>query len=69
MGQFASFADFIAMGTYGAYVWSGVFLCLALLVGLICWSKAQRKALTKEVLQQQEIESLRKEQHNSEMSL
>lgn len=35
MGQFESFADFLAMGTYGVYVWSAfgaTFLCFAILI-------------------------------------
>jgi heme exporter protein D len=31
MIAFASFADFLAMGGHGAYVWGGYGLCLALL--------------------------------------
>jgi heme exporter protein D len=31
MTAFASFADFLAMGRHGAYVWSAYGLCLLLL--------------------------------------
>lgn len=31
MTAFASFADFLAMGGHGAYVWSAYCLCVALL--------------------------------------
>lgn len=30
--SFASFADFLAMGNHGAYVWSAYGICLAVLV-------------------------------------
>ncbi|TBU95362.1 heme exporter protein CcmD [Phytopseudomonas dryadis] len=30
--SFASFADFLAMGTHGAYVWSSYGICLAVLL-------------------------------------
>lgn len=30
--NFASFADFLAMGNHGAYVWSAYGICLAVLV-------------------------------------
>ena len=31
MTAFASFADFLAMGRHGAYVWSAYGLCMALM--------------------------------------
>lgn len=52
MGQFDSFADFIAMGDYGIYVWSSfgaTFLCLAILT----WHTFYvRKTLKREALKQ-----------------
>lgn len=32
-GQFASFAQFVAMGGYGLYVWASYGLALAILLG------------------------------------
>lgn len=52
MGQFDSFADFLAMGTYGVYVWSAfaaTFLCL----GVLTWHTFYvRKVLRREALKQ-----------------
>ena len=52
MGQFDSFADFLAMGTYGVYVWSAfgaTFLCFAVLTGHTFYV---RKVLRREALKQ-----------------
>ena len=52
MGQFDSFADFLAMGDYGIYVWSAfgaTFLCL----GTLTWHTLYvRKTLKREALKQ-----------------
>ncbi len=69
MGHFANFSDFLAMGGYAAYVWSGVGLCIGLLIALTTWSIKQRAAAFKEIAQQNKIEKLRHEHQNSEMTL
>ena len=48
--HWASFADFLAMGGYGLYVW-GSFGMGALVIGAELWSvRARRKALQAQAL-------------------
>lgn len=47
--QFDSFADFIAMGGYGFYVWLCFGFSIALLIGLIMYSKHQTGEIKKVV--------------------
>ena len=47
--QFDSFADFIAMGGYGFYVWLCFGFTIALLVGLTVYSKHQTKQIKRSV--------------------
>lgn len=47
--QFDSFADFIAMGGYGFYVWLCFGFSIALLVGLTVYSKRQTREIEKMV--------------------
>ena len=52
MGQFDSFADFLAMGNYGVYVWGAfgaTFVCFGLLTAHTFYV---RKALRREALKQ-----------------
>ncbi|WP_111976662.1 heme exporter protein CcmD [Algibacillus agarilyticus] len=67
--QFDSVQQFLAMGGYAAYVWSGVGLVFALLIGLFYFSKVERKAMFKHIEQKLEIEKRRRKQQNSEMTL
>ena len=45
--HFDSFSDFIAMGGYGFYVWSGVGFSFALLVALTLYTKHQTRQIEK----------------------
>lgn len=47
--QFDSFADFIAMGGYGFYVWLCFGFSIALLVGLTVYSKRQTREIERMV--------------------
>lgn len=49
---FDSFADFIAMGTHGPYVWSSYGLTFAAIILLLWHSHYQRKQFFKEQAQQ-----------------
>jgi len=47
--QFDSFADFIAMGNHGFYVWISYGACLLLIAGLIVNSTLKDKHVRKEI--------------------
>ncbi|WP_448546900.1 heme exporter protein CcmD [Thalassotalea fusca] len=47
--QFDSFADFIAMGNHGFYVWISYGACLLLIVGLIVNNAIRDKTVRKEI--------------------
>lgn len=57
---FHSFADFLAMGEHGVYVWSSWGLTVAVVVGLILYSRQQRKNL----LETLRLQQIRKEKRN-----
>lgn len=67
--QFESINDFIAMGGYAFYVWTGVGLVVGMIAGLIYWTKKERTATFEAINEQLRIAKLRKQQRNSEMSL
>lgn len=41
----AIYIEYIAMGKYGAFVWSSVFICLALLIGVFIYSIKRYKRM------------------------
>lgn len=49
MNQFSSFADFIDMGGYGAFVWPSYFLTLLLLVIHVVLPLMRRRSLIKQI--------------------
>jgi heme exporter protein D len=51
--QFDSFAEFIAMGGYGFYVWLSFGVSFALLTLLVFFSRADRKKVIQHIQQQQ----------------
>lgn len=57
---FHSFAEFIAMGTHGFYVWLCYGLTFLAIIGLITYSISQRKIIYKDTLNQQARQKQRK---------
>ncbi|YCH20064.1 heme exporter protein CcmD [Pseudomonas sp. D1-3] len=56
--SFASFADFLAMGNHGAYVWSAYGICLAVLVlNVLLPLQAKRRYLQDEARRMRREES------------
>nr|WP_312971277.1 heme exporter protein CcmD [Pseudomonas sp.] len=56
--NFASFADFLAMGNHGAYVWSAYGICLAVLVlNVLLPLQAKRRYLQDEARRMRREES------------
>ncbi len=56
--SFASFADFLAMGNHGAYVWSAYGICLAVLVlNVVLPLRARRRHLQDEARRMRREES------------
>jgi heme exporter protein D len=54
---FDSFADFIAMGKHGVYVWSSYGLTFAIIVGLLWQARQQRQQFFQEQMQQMKREA------------
>ncbi len=50
---FHNFAEFIAMGGHGSYVWSTWLLTLLSIVALVFFSRSQRKATYRDITTQQ----------------
>ena len=50
---FHNFAEFIAMGGHGSYVWSTWLLTLLDIVALVFFSRSQRKATYRDITTQQ----------------
>ncbi len=56
--NFASFADFLAMGNHGAYVWSAYGICLAVLaLNVLLPLQAKRRYLQDEARRMRREES------------
>ena len=56
--SFVSFADFLAMGNHGAYVWSAYGICLAVLVlNVLLPLQAKRRYLQDEARRMRREES------------
>ncbi len=56
---FHSFADFIAMGKHGVYVWTSYALTFACIVGIILYSRVQRQKTYRDITTQQARQSQR----------
>lgn len=50
---FHNFAEFIAMGGHGSYVWSTWLVTLLCIVALVFFSRSQRKATYRDITTQQ----------------
>lgn len=50
---FHSFAEFMAMGKHGVYVWSSYGLTFACIIGVILYSRVQRQKIYRDTLTQQ----------------
>ena len=50
---FHSLAEFIAMGGHGNYVWSSWLITLLGILGLVFFSRSQRKAIYRDITTQQ----------------
>lgn len=46
---FYNFADFIAMGDHGAFVWSCWAITVGVMIGFVIYSRRQRQALIKQL--------------------
>ncbi len=51
--HFSSLAEFLEMGGYAPYVWSGVIGSLGALIGVVVLSMMQHKQVKQQILQQQ----------------
>lgn len=71
--QFDSFADFIAMGKYGFYVWLSYGFGLIILCLLVLSSYAENKAIKKRIIEQQKrdkkLKMAQQTQQNNEQNL
>lgn len=52
MFYFDSFADFLAMGHHGPYVWSAYGIALAIMIGMVAAPLQRGKALRKMIARQ-----------------
>ncbi|MCX2779640.1 heme exporter protein CcmD [Microbulbifer thermotolerans] len=57
--QFATLADFLAMGGHGSYVWASYAVTIAALLALAIYPALRRRQLRRELLRQQRIERRR----------
>lgn len=62
---FQNFADFIQMGGHGAYVWASWGITIICLLGLIFYSRNQRKTIYHQIRTQQAREKQRQERQRS----
>ena len=56
MMQFSSFAEFIAMGGHGFYVWLSYGVSIALLILLVFFSVTKNKSIIKQIQRRQHRE-------------
>lgn len=57
---FHSFAEFIAMGEHGRFVWMSFGLTFLFIIGMILYSKAQRNKACRDILTQQSRQQQRR---------
>lgn len=65
---FQSFAEFIAMGKHGFYVWTCYGLTCIAIIGLIFYSRSQRHNIYKDTLTQQARQTQRRNRIHTDTS-
>lgn len=57
---FHNLAEFLAMGEHGRFVWASYGLTLLAIIGLIVYSRSQRRAVYRDTLNQQARQNQRR---------
>lgn len=62
---FDNLNDFIAMGGHGRYVWASYGLTLLAIIGLMVQSRAQRRRIQRDILNQHARQTSRRQHRNT----